>query len=224
MSMEVATLIFSAIVTVSTVVYAALTWVLVSETRKMRMAQTEPRIALFPRSREEFINFCHVYVQNCGAGPAYDLRFQFSIETPSPGAHELLADFTRSEFFKTGMKYLGPGQMVESGYTDLRDKYDEKIVAVLNVTVTYSSATKQVYSESFRLDFSEFRGLGKLGRPHLYSIAQSLEKIEKNLGFLVSGFKRLQIDTFGKSDRERETQEQAKRLEEMRQEHEKRNT
>lgn len=34
---------FSAVVAITTVVYAILTWRLVSETRKMRVAQTEPR-------------------------------------------------------------------------------------------------------------------------------------------------------------------------------------
>ena len=34
---------FSAVVAIATIVYAILTWRLVSETRKMRVAQTEPR-------------------------------------------------------------------------------------------------------------------------------------------------------------------------------------
>jgi hypothetical protein len=38
------TLLFSGVVAVSTFFYAILTWKLVSETRKMREAQTEPKI------------------------------------------------------------------------------------------------------------------------------------------------------------------------------------
>ena len=38
-------LLFSGIVAISTVVYAFLTWQLVSETRKMRKVQTEPSVA-----------------------------------------------------------------------------------------------------------------------------------------------------------------------------------
>jgi hypothetical protein len=38
------TLLFSGVVAVSTLIYAILTWQLVSETRKTREAQTEPKI------------------------------------------------------------------------------------------------------------------------------------------------------------------------------------
>ena len=39
----VLTIFFSGVVAASTVVYAVLTWKLVSETRKMREVQTEPK-------------------------------------------------------------------------------------------------------------------------------------------------------------------------------------
>jgi len=55
LTFELASLIFSALVAVSTMVYAVLTWKLVSETKKMREAQTEPKISVSIQPREEWI-------------------------------------------------------------------------------------------------------------------------------------------------------------------------
>jgi len=58
------------------VVYAILTWRLVSETRKMRETQTEPKIFITIQPREEWFNFIDVIIQNIGLSPAYGIQFQ----------------------------------------------------------------------------------------------------------------------------------------------------
>lgn len=45
--------IFTGVVTLATAVYAALTWQLVSETRRMRKVQTEPKLEITLRSIDE---------------------------------------------------------------------------------------------------------------------------------------------------------------------------
>jgi len=47
--------LFSGLVALATVVYVVLTWKLVSETKKMRKVQTEPKICVFIQPREEYI-------------------------------------------------------------------------------------------------------------------------------------------------------------------------
>ncbi len=54
--------LFTAVVTFSTVMYAFLTARLVSETRQMRRAQTDPRIEVVVKPREEWINFLNLFV------------------------------------------------------------------------------------------------------------------------------------------------------------------
>jgi hypothetical protein len=68
--------IFSGSVVAATIAYVVLTWKLVSETRKMREAQTEPKVFVTIQPREEWINFMDLVIQNIGLGPAYNIEFE----------------------------------------------------------------------------------------------------------------------------------------------------
>ena len=173
----------------------------------MRQVQTEPKIEVTVKSREEWISFLHAYVRNIGLGPAYDITFHIAAETESEGARALIEDFTKANFFQTGLKYLGPGQEAVSGYTRTTEKFEEKIVSILIFTVCYRGATGQSYQEKFRIDFSEFKGQRQLGKPHLYAIAQSLEKIQTDIHNLATGFHRIKADVYNREDRELEREE-----------------
>jgi len=161
------TVIFTGVVTLSTVVYAVLTVVLVVETRKMRQAQTEPRVEVTIKPRDEWISLLHVHVRNIGLGPAYDISFIIEAETGGDGAKTLIEDFTRTQFFKTGLRYLGPGQEVVSDYSPMVERFEEKLESVLTFEVRYRTATGKRYENRYRLDFSEFKGRTQLGKPHL---------------------------------------------------------
>jgi hypothetical protein len=199
--------IFTGVVTLSTAVYAFLTAVLVAETKKMRQAQTEPRVEVITKPREEWISLIHVYVRNIGLGPAYDISFEIGAEAGGEGAKALIEDFTRSQFFNTGLRYLGPGQEMVSDYSQMTEKFEEKIKSVLTFLVRYRSATGKRYKDRYRLDFSEFKGQTKIGKPHLYAIAQHLEKIQQNFHRLASGFNRIKADVYNSEDREQERKE-----------------
>ncbi len=105
------------------------------------------------------------------------------------------------------LKYLGPSQYQESAYSQLTDKFDQKIASVLVFDVRYRNANTKWYEEKFRLDFSEFEGQTQIGRPHLYAIAKHLEGIERDLHNVATGFKRIGIDTYNRQDREQERDE-----------------
>ncbi len=210
--------LFSAIVMVATVVYAVLTAALVHETRRMREVQTEPRIEVVAEPKEEYVNIITLLVRNIGAGPAYDVRFSFRGESSSEGEAALIDDFARSRFLVTGLKYLGPGQHMRSSYTQMNKDHDKKISARLLVTVEYNSALGRSYRDVLPIDFGEFKGYGHLGKPHLYAIAQSLEKIDRHVGWLVTGFKKLGVNVYSAKDREQERKEMEEFTEEVRKE------
>jgi hypothetical protein len=46
-----------------------------------------------------------------------------------------------------------------------------------------------------------------MGKPHLYVIAQHLEKIQKDFHHLSTGFKRIKTDVYSSEDREQERKE-----------------
>lgn len=199
--------IFSGIVMLATVIYAILTASLVTETRRMREVQTEPRMEVTASPREEFVNIITLRVKNIGLGPAYGLRFVLRGEAQTSGENELIKDFSRSQFLSKGLRYLGPGQELQSGFTQMTNNFEEKIKARLAVEVTYSSASGKSYADTVPIHLDEFEGYGSIGTPHLYSIAKSLEKIERNAEHLASGFRHLRVDTYTNEDRERDREE-----------------
>lgn len=212
---EALTVIFTAVVTFSTVVYAVLTGLLVSETRKMREVQTEPKIYITIESFDFAIHIIRLNIQNIGLGPASELQFEPSVISGGESAEKLLKEFTKSNFFKTGLRHFGPGQNIYSTYTLTTEDFEGKSASVLSFKLTYKSTTGKKYSEEIILDMSELKGLYQLGKPNMYAIAQSLEKMQKDVGHIVSGFKRVNADIYSSEDRKTEREEMEKRLAEQ---------
>lgn len=196
--------IFSGVVTIATAVYAVLTWKLVSETRQMRKVQTEPKIEITLRSADEAIHIQRLHVRNIGLGPALQLTFRPKVLTGEDGARSLIDELTQTNFFKSGISYLGPGEQRYSHYTQMTENFDAKIASVIAFDLEYKSASGLDYKETLVIDMSEHKGSYQLGKPHLYSIALSLEKIHKDLDRIVSGFKRVRTDVYTSEDRESE--------------------
>jgi len=201
---EIATLLFTGVVAISTVIYAILTASLVFETRRMRQAQTEPKLTAYFEPIEELVNFGHLYIKNIGLGPAFNISFKLTSEGSASGGSDLIKDFSSTKFIERGVQYLGPNQTLKSGYTALTDNFEEKLKAVIIVKVCYQDASNSKHNDSYRVDLSEVEGMGRLGKPHLYSIAQSLDKIQKDVGHLASGFNQLKVHVYDNNDREKE--------------------
>lgn len=208
--------IFTAVVTISTVIYAALTAKLVTETRQMREVQTEPRIHITIESLDYAINLVRLNIKNIGLGPARNVHFSPAVIAGGDSANKLLNEFTESNFFKTGLRHFGPGQNIFSQLTESHKDFEGKSASVLSFTLEYEGVTGKKYKDEIVVDMSEIKSNYQLGKPHLYAIAQSLEKIQKDLGNMTSGFKRLKADVFSNEDRIKEREEQNNRIEEQR--------
>lgn len=90
------TVIFSAVVTLATAVYAILTWILVSETRKMRQVQTEPKIEISLQSLDIAVHIVRLHIRNIGLGPALNIRFSPKIVSGGESAQTLINEFTKT--------------------------------------------------------------------------------------------------------------------------------
>lgn len=201
------TVVFTGVVTLATVVYAALTAILVSETRKLRQVQTEPRIEITVDALDFAVNIVRLCIRNIGEGPAKNVKFEASVVDGGEVAESLLEQFLSPNFFKTGLRYFGPGQFRFSGYTQSNKDFEAKASSVLCFKVTYESVTGKKYKEEIVVDMAELRGRYQLGKPNLYSIAKSMEKIHEDLHHITTGFKRIKVDGFDRDDREREEKE-----------------
>lgn len=149
------TVIFTAVVTLSTVVYAVLTGVLVLETRKMREVQTEPKIHITIESLDFATNVVRLNIKNIGLGPANNLKFESSVISGGESAESLLKEFTQVHFFTTGLRYFGPSQNIFSHYTQMAENFEGKSASILSFKLNYESVTKKKYQEEITLDMSE---------------------------------------------------------------------
>ncbi|WP_018231012.1 hypothetical protein [Thioalkalivibrio thiocyanodenitrificans] len=201
------TVVFTGFVTLATLVYAVLTAVLVVETRKLRQAQTEPRIEITVDALDFAVNIVRLCVRNIGEGPAKNVKFEPAVIDGGEAAESLLEEFLSPNFFQTGLRYFGPGQYRFSGYTQTNQDFEAKASSALCFKVTYESATEKKYVEEIVVDMAELRGRYQLGKPNLYSIAKSMEKIQKDLHHITTGFKRIKVDGYDSDDREREEKE-----------------
>ncbi len=193
--------IFTGVVTIATAVYAVLTWKLVTETRLMREVQTEPKLSVTLQSIDEAIHIVRLHFRNIGQGPAFGVKFSPRVDSGNEVSAALLEEFTKPNYFKTGLSYFGPSQERISMYTQLTENHEAKLSTVLAFDVEYKSVTGKTYRDSLIVDMSEYKGTHQLGKPHLYAIAQSLEKLQKDVDRLVGGSKRLQADVFTGEDR-----------------------
>lgn len=207
--------LFSAAVTLATVVYAFLTWKLVTETRLLREAQTEPRIEITAQPFETAFNLLRLQVRNTGMGPAQRLRFRIKVVSGGEPAQSMLNELTKPNFFENGLEYFGPGQERFSAFTNMAVDFDVKVAAVFEVWMRHESATGKRYESTAIIDMAEWKGAQQLGTPNIYKIAKSVEIIQRDIGHLVSGFRRLGIDVYLQNDRDRENDELRQRYAEM---------
>lgn len=151
-----ATLFFTAVVAVSTVVYARLTSRLVNETRELRKAQTEPKVVAFVALREKHMNIVHLYIENIGAGAAVNINFTFGNE--NEGGKLLIKDFSQSPFLEKGLEYLGPKQKKPSFFSNTLEEKEIKKDASFRITIKYEDSVGGKYRDSYTIDMSEFEG------------------------------------------------------------------
>ena len=199
--------LFTAVVTISTVANSILTRILVSETRRMRQVQTEPKLEITVKPFDFAINIVRLQVRNIGLGPALNVKFKPKVLSVGDGAQSLLQEFTHTNFFKIGLNYFGPGQEMHSNFTQLSQNHEAKMSSVLLFDLEFDSVTGVKYEEQVVIDMSELRGIGQLGIPNLYSIAKSLEKIKDDFAHVTSGSRKINTNIFTSEDRTKEQEE-----------------
>lgn len=174
------TLIFTGIVAYSTVVYARLTGKLTDETRKMREAQTEPKISIIIQPEEAYINWIDMIIQNIGLGPAYNLKFEVN-----PDFQFRNHKISEIGFIKNGLRYLAPNQKMQFFITNLSEYPDAK---PFEMKVSYQNSIGKSYIDIYLIDFSEFSGLLSIGKPPLHEIADNIKLIQQDINHIVRGY------------------------------------
>lgn len=189
--------VFTGVVAGSTVAYALLTWQLVSETRRLREVQTEPRVSVSVELAEGVGHGAlELVVRNEGQGPAQDIQFNFEGDPTYFTENGLEQPIDQIPVIKNGLPYLGPNQQfrILLGWL-FGDAFERASQEPWTFHIDYENALGKSQRGSYTLDFSRFSGLMLGGEPPLVKIEKHLEALQKDLHHLTTGFKKLNVLT-----------------------------
>ncbi len=218
--------IATAVIAVLTIVLAKETWAL----RKLQLEQIEqirkdaikPSIAIVLKDSPVGISFTNVHVVNNGSGPAQNIQFSFS--NLNHDAQDVF-DYVQEQideiaFLSSGVSSLAPGQERMSfllSFIDLNSKFPEghSFNFHCSVQISYEDLEGSEFESSTTFRFGELRGVSQLGTDPDKKIADAVDKIQKDLRKVMTGFNRIRTDVYTSSDRERERQERAELIAEQ---------
>lgn len=217
----------------ATVCIAVLTILLAKETWALRVAQLaqieqirkdaiRPGINLYLKQTAVAFNFIDIHVVNSGPGVALNITFSFSNRSPeAQDVYDFLQEkFQKLVILKNGISSLGAGEQRASflfSFIELHEKFkDRALEHVAEVDIKYQDVEGKFYHSKAHLNFTEYKGISELGGGDpLYKISSTLEKMQKEIGHLASGYRKLQADVYTSSDRARERGEMLKKREEQ---------
>ena len=176
---EILTLVFSGVVTGSTIAYVILTAKLVKETRIMRKSQVEPQIIAYLDLAETKAAIVYIKTKNIGLGIANNVKFNIIKDLDYPDSRKL-NDY---KYFSEGVNYFPPSHEDKHLLFSFQEEADSKTIDYIELEVEYESILKEKKTERYKLEFKELTGKGNLIPPdtHIGNISYKLEKIEKIL-------------------------------------------
>ena len=206
---EVLIIVFTAVVAGSTVAYALLTRQLVSETRRLREVQTEPRVSVRVESAEGVGHGAlELVVRNEGQGAAQNIQFGFEGDPTYFMENGLEQPIDQIPVIENGLTYLGPGQhfRILLGWL-FGDAFERASQEPWTFHVDYGNLLGKSQRGSFTLDFSQFSGLMVGDGPPLVKIEKHLETLQKDLHSLTTGFRKLHVLTQTKEEFRKEMED-----------------
>jgi hypothetical protein len=170
--------ISTVILALSTIALAYFTFMLYSETKKMRLTQIQPEISIFISPQRQWINLIDLTIKNTGPGTAYDVKFSVSPDFyfGLRKGYDLLKDLP---LIKNGISYMSPNQEFKFLLLCLMD-YHGKESPKLNISVSYRSSFNEKYTKDYFIDFSIFHDLGT-ENDDLHEISDSLKALNTNI-------------------------------------------
>ena len=203
-------LAFTIVVGVSTFFYTIITGWLTWETRKTRLAQTEPRISVQLEQERDGLPGYELVIKNEGQGPAKNIRFQFegdasyfrsSLHGNVPPPIDQLPAVT------DGLDYMESGRTLRFTLgTASPPEFQRAVQEPWRFCVRYENLSGQRRTAAFVVDFSQFLG-GVFSPNRLEEISNHLDAIRKDLHRLAGGSARVRVVTQTARERREEQEE-----------------
>ena len=206
---EILIVVFTGVVAGATAAYAVLTRRLVSETRRLRMVQTEPKVSVRLELAESVGHGgMELVIRNEGQGPAQNIRFNFQGDPTYFIGHGQQQPIDQIPVIQNGLPYLGPGQSFRFllGWL-FGDDFDRANREPWILQVDYENLASKSKKDTYLLDFSQFAGLIVGSGAPLVRIEKHLESIQKDLHQFATGFNNLHVLTQTKEESRREREE-----------------
>jgi hypothetical protein len=163
-----------------------LTRSIVKETKRLREAQSEPKLSVTIKQCEEGFHLIDMVIENIGAGPAYNIQFVVKSVFADPKGM-LLSDMN---IFRNGLSYLGPRECRQFFLANILEKdfFETKAANPLALDVTYFDTLNKKYTGSFQIDLSSLKSLSHI-TPR--TMTTSLAGIEDNTKHIADELRRL---------------------------------
>jgi hypothetical protein len=181
---------------------------------KIRKDSLKPSVNFVIKSSLASYQFMDVIIRNSGAGPALDIKFDFrSNENSDDEVFEFLQnEFKKLSMLEHGISSLLPNEFRTSylfSFLNLGDRFKDKwFKCDINVDVYFQDIEGTEYHSVSTIYLSEYRGITELGGGDpVQKISSALEKIEKHIGHLTTGFGKLKTDIYTSDDRRLEKEQ-----------------
>jgi len=178
---ELYTLIFSGIVTISTIVSLVLNYKLTKEAKLTREHKDTPDINIYFKRAEADPSFIFVVIENIGLG--YAKKVKFKILQDFNYYHHEIFNLSNKGLITNGKDNFAPNQKIEYFFTDFSDNHEEKVKEKLIIQVEYENIFSKRYTKTINLELKELAGESILKPPADYigRIAHELKEIKSEL-------------------------------------------
>lgn len=176
---QIVVALFTVVIAIATIAYAALTWFLVRETRRLREAQVEPLVGVFLRTSEPWSISLDFVIRNFGPGPAHDLRLEIQADVDDLRKHMARIDPILA--FKE-ISYLAPAQEVRfflGTAPSLLGGETGPPAKPVRVTASYKTPKGKDLAGTFVLDVASLLETALAQRPADERIAEVLSEIAR---------------------------------------------
>jgi hypothetical protein len=154
------TIIFSTLLT--TLIVAIGTLILASETKRMRMAQTEPEVFITFQPQEVDIKIIDLIIGNAGQGTAFNIKFKLDPDFEYEKG-EYLSELS---FIKKGLPFLAPNQNLKTFLMWLEDvdraiPFD-KLAKPFDIMIDYEDITGKTFKRVYPMDLTPLASIKKI--------------------------------------------------------------
>jgi hypothetical protein len=204
----------TALVTVAlllvTAFYAWTTYKLVDETRQSRLFASQPRVVAYLRANEVHANIVQLCIANLSGAAASGVSASIAKETEWPTTFY----FENSAILRD-LKFLRPHEILKFDLGMGPDLFRDKVPAVFKATIKYADLDGRAFVFEDTLKVESVEGHSHFQIYGIDDVARRLMDISETLKSF-TGFRRLRVETFDKSDREAERSEIEERIEKSR--------